>query len=265
MKRLLIALAMLLPALALATGTATDQITMKPQASPTCTASRACIYGKSGTDRVYIADSAGLELQSNAARMYRTAVDCTALSSPANGDVCYSSGLTTFQYYVAGWTSAPVNDALLLHKTGTETASGDKTFSGALVVTGTVTSSVLAFNKVKGGAVGVLTAATVYLTAPGQAKSTTEVYLDLGTRTAAIRRMFCYLGTAPGGSDTVVFTARVSASDSALTCTISAAGQTCNSSSLSDVDAAGNGLSIKAVSSAGTAADATCSFEETYS
>ena len=134
-------LLLLLPALALAAGTTTDQITMKPQASPTCTSGRACIYAKSGTDRVYVTDSAGLELQSNAARSFRTSADCTALSSPANGDVCYSSGLGTFQFYAAGWTSAPANDSLLVHKAGSETITGVKNFAAAPVFAAGLTAS----------------------------------------------------------------------------------------------------------------------------
>ncbi len=105
MNRLLLAILVLLPSLVHATGLATDQITMKPQASPTCTSGRACLYGKSGTSRVYITDSAGLELQTNAARMFRSSADCSALSSPANGDVCYDTALPAFRYYSSGWTS----------------------------------------------------------------------------------------------------------------------------------------------------------------
>ena len=65
--RLILAL-MLIPALVFGAGTTTDKVTIKPLASPSCTSGRACLYAKSGDDRVYIVDSAGLELQSNAAR-----------------------------------------------------------------------------------------------------------------------------------------------------------------------------------------------------
>lgn len=144
-------LIILLPAVALATGTATDQITMKPQASPSCTSGRACIYGKSGTNRVYIVDSAGLELQSNAARSFRTSADCSALSSPANGDVCYDTTLTAFRLYSAGWTSAPANDSLLVHKAGSETITGAKTFSAAPVFAAGLTASGASANDFSGG------------------------------------------------------------------------------------------------------------------
>lgn len=144
-------LIILLPAVALATGTATDQITMKPQASPSCTSGRACIYGKSGTNRVYIVDSAGLELQSNAARSFRTSADCSALSSPANGDVCYDTTLTAFRLYSAGWTSAPANDSLLVHKANSETITGAKTFSAAPVFAAGLTASGASANDFSGG------------------------------------------------------------------------------------------------------------------
>lgn len=254
-----------LPALALATGTTTDQITMKPQASPSCTSGRACIYGKSGTDRVYIVDSAGLELQSNAARSFRTSADCSALSSPANGDVCYDTTLPAFRLYSAGWTTVPVNDSLLVHKAGSETITGNKIFSGTVTLSGVATGSALVVARTSGGGSGALGAATKYLTAPGQAASASEVYLSIATRASVIHNLYCYLSTAPGGSDTVIITARIAGSDSALTCTISAAGQTCNDTSNSAAVVAGNGLSVKEVSSAGTAAGLVCSFEETAS
>lgn len=254
-----------LPALALATGTATDQITMKPQASPSCTSGRACFYSKSGTNRVYVVDPAGLELQSNAARSWRTAADCSALSSPANGDVRYDTTLTAFRLYSAGWTTAPADDSLLVHKAGTETITGNKTFSGTVTLSGTATGSGLVVARTSGGGTGALGAATKYLTAPGQAASASEVYLALAGRASAVRNLYCYLGTAPGGSDTVAVTVRIAGADSTLTCTISAAGQTCNDTTHSAAVVAGNGLSIKEVSSAGTAAGLVCSFEETGS
>jgi hypothetical protein len=92
-----------------AAGITADKITMSPQASPSCTSGRACIYAKSSDSRVYVKDAAGLELQSNAARSFRTSSNCSGLSSPALGDVCYDSTLDQFLYYTAyGWKPAVV-------------------------------------------------------------------------------------------------------------------------------------------------------------
>ena len=100
-------LSVFLPALALAAGTTTDKVTINPQSSPTCASGRACVYAKSGTSRVYIVDPTGLELQSNAARSFRSVADCSALASPAVGDVCFDTTLDEFRYYTStGWQSA---------------------------------------------------------------------------------------------------------------------------------------------------------------
>jgi hypothetical protein len=106
--RLILAL-MLIPALVFGAGTTTDKVTIAPLASPSCTSGRACLYAKSGDDRVYIVDSAGLELQSNAARSFRTSANCSGLSGPAVGDVCFDTTLDEFRYYTSGgWQSAVV-------------------------------------------------------------------------------------------------------------------------------------------------------------
>ena len=103
----------------------------------------------------------------------------------------------------------------------------------------------------------------MYLTAPGQNASATEIPLSMSTRSGVARSLYCYLGTAPGGADTVIVTVRKNASDQATTCTITGAGQTCNDTTNTFTTAAGDRLAIKAVSSAGTAAALSCSFEET--
>lgn len=243
-------LLLLLPALALAAGTTTDQITMKPQASPTCTSGRACIYAKSGTDRVYVTDSAGLELQSNAARSFRTSADCTALSSPANGDVCYSSGLGTFQFYAAGWTSAPANDSLLVHKAGSETITGVKNFAAAPVFAAGLTASGAVPNDFSGStgpfktSTGAATigpgtisltgalalagyphsflahadtaAATVYLGGADRgAAAATQIALFVAPAAGVVRGLTCTEGTAPGGIVSDVFTVQKSSNQGA--------------------------------------------------
>lgn len=311
------------------TGSKTDTLVLNPLGSaPTCPAGLACFYARSSDSQVYDVDAAGLILKTHAAKSYRTSSNCAGLSSPANGDVCYDTGSNVFRYYSAGWTSGPTNDSLLVHKAGTETVTGAKTFTASVTLSGgaslgadlaggthkgtgftcgtasgqlltadrqiltsaplggggaltgdlTLTLSVssplgvaggslvvsaggLVYGSYSGGGTGALGAATVYLTAPGQAASATEHPLGLATRAGSLRSLRCALGTAPGGSDTVIVTARIAGSDSALTCTITGAGTTCSDTSNTPAATAGQAVSLKAVSSAGTAADLTCSAE----
>lgn len=121
----------------------------------------------------------------------------------------------------------------------------------------------LVYAHLTGAGAGALGAATVYLVPPGAAASATELKLSKATRTATARSLYCELGTAPGGADTVVFTVRAAAVDSALTCTITGAATSCSDTSNTAAVTAAQALSVKAVSSAGTAADALCSFELT--
>lgn len=313
------------------TGSKTDTLVLNPLGSaPTCPTGLACMYARSSDSQVYDVDAAGLVLKTHAAKSFRTSANCAGLASPANGDTCYDTGSNVFRYYSAGWTSAPVNDSLLVHKAGTETVTGSKTFTASVTLSGgatlganiaggtykgtgftcgtasgqlltadrqvltsaplggggaltgdlTLTLSVssplgvaggslvvsaggLVYGNYSGGGTGALGAATVYLTAPGQAASATERYLGKTTRAGNLGHLYCDLGTAPGGSDTVVFTARIAGSDSTLTCTITGAGTTCSDTSHTPAATAGQRISVSAVSSAGTAADATCSFELT--
>ena len=116
---------------------------------------------------------------------------------------------------------------------------------------------------VSGGATTAIGIATAYLTAPGQTGSATEIYLALATRSLTVRNLYCFAGTAPGGVATVVLTVRKNASDQITTCPITGAGTTCNDTTNTFTVAAGDQLSIKAVSSGLLAAGLTCSVEET--
>lgn len=248
---------------------AVDGLEMKPKGSaPACTSGRACLYSLS-SDGLFYSVEGGTTLKLHAATSIRSSTNCAGLSSPTNGDTCYDTSASKYQF-VTGGSYGPLSVAS--GGTGAATTSQNYVFAGpssgsgapgfrALV--GGDLGSIVAHTAHSGGGTGTLGAATKYLTAPGQAASSTEIYLGLARRSATARSLYCRLGTAPGGSDTVVFTVRAAGSDSAVTCTISAAATTCNSASLSASLSAGDRLSIKAVSSAGTAAEATCSFEET--
>lgn len=334
-----------------------DSIEFTSAAVPTYTSGRGGIHLLNTDGLFYTQDANGLLLKLHAAQSFRTSANCSGLSSPAVGDVCYDTGLGTFRFYDAsGWESTPEDD-LVVHLAGNETITGTKTFnagpvfaagataSGATafnlggssatfttptgtntlsgnvaipttktvtvganvligsvadklnaaylaiasqatgdllvadsastfarkaigtngqvlaVVSGAVAWASLPYTTISGGGTGALGAATVYLTAPGQTASATERFLSLVTRASTSKNLYCFLGTAPGGADTVAVTVRENASDQALTCTITGAGTTCNDTSNSFASVAGDRLSVKAVSTAGTAADITCTFE----
>lgn len=138
----------------------------------------------------------------------------------------------------------------------------NKTLTSPTIGTGwTLASNLVVYDTVQGNIAGALGAATDYMTGAGVAATTTEYPLRIVKRSSTARLLYCYLGTAPGGADTVVFTVRKNGSDQSLLCTISAASTTCNDTSNTFSAVAADRISIKAVSSAGTAANAACSLE----
>jgi hypothetical protein len=136
-----------------------------------------------------------------------------------------------------------------------------------LTASGTVslTAGTLVYAVAVGGCRGALGAATGYASAPGVAWSTTtETVLLVAPRAGTARNMRCYLGTAPGGADTVVVTGRKNAADQTPTMTYTGAESGLKSdTSNTFAVAAGDRIAIKGVSSAGTAADLTCAMEIT--
>jgi len=236
----------------------TDSIEFTAAAAPSFTSGRGGIYLSSVDGLFHTVDTNALDLKMHAAQSFRTSASCAGLSSPANGDVCYDSGLTAFRYYAAGWTTAPTNDALLVHLAGTESITGAKTFT----TTPVLPAGALVYARIHGAIAGGLGAATVYLGGIGVAASSTEYPLSLTTKAGTVRNLYCYLGTAPGGADTVVFTVRKGGVDQTTTCTITGAATTCNNTANTFSVVVGDRVSIKAVSSAGTAAGAACSVEQ---
>ena len=218
-------------------------------AAPSCPAGKACVYMLASDGQLYVVDGAAATLKISAAKSFRTAVDCTALASFADGDICYDTTLGYFRLYAAGWKTIPT------------TATSPLSLSGQTL---SIAASGLVYAAVSSGASGVLGAATLYLRAPGLAAyGTTETELLVAPRAGTIRNLRCHLGVAPGGADTVINTVRVNAADSITTCTISAANTTCADTTNTAAVAAGNRLSVMSVSSAGTASDIACSFEVT--
>jgi hypothetical protein len=120
------------------------------------------------------------------------------------------------------------------------------------------------------GCTGAIGAATKYLAAPGQAVAAAQVALYQARFSGeVVRNLSANLATAPGGSDTVAITVQKSSdngatwSDLAVTATITGAAKSATDLVHSATLAAGDLLAIKAVSSAGTAASATVTFDVT--
>lgn len=123
---------------------------------------------------------------------------------------------------------------------------------------------------VNAGCAGTITAATKYLGDVSQAKASAQVVRYMARFTGeVIRNLSCNLVTAPGGTDTVAFTVQKSSdngatwSDTALTATITGTAKSATDLTHTETLTAGDLLAVKAVSSAGTAADAFVVFDVT--
>ena len=114
---------------------------------------------------------------------------------------------------------------------------------------------------ITGQCTGTITAATKYLTAPGDAVAAAQIPLFIAPYPMTLRYLSVALGTAPGGTDTVVFTVQKSSNQgtswvsTALTATPTA-GTGKSAQDLTDTAtlAAGDWVAIQVVSSNVTAA-----------
>ncbi len=103
-------------------------------AAPVCPGATPCLYALASDGLIYQVDQAGNALRVGTAKSVRTSANCSALPSPANGDVCYDTSASGFRFYNSGWQTPAVNDSLLVHKAGSETVTGVKTFTSAPVL-----------------------------------------------------------------------------------------------------------------------------------
>lgn len=124
--------------------------------------------------------------------------------------------------------------------------------------------------SVFGAASTAIGAATRYLSSAGTgASSATAVVLEVVPFAGVLRNFFASAVTAPGGADTGIFTVYKSSDNGAtftattLTCTISAAGKSANDITHFPAVAAGDLLAIQVVSTAGTLAGCSASFQLT--
>ncbi len=156
----------------------------------------------------------------------------------------------------------PTGTGDLVSTDAVQTLSGPKTLTSPVINTPTWSANVLVLDHIHGAIAGALGAATVYLGGIGVAASSTEYPLSIVRRAGTVRNLYCFLATAPGGADTADFTVRKNGADQTVTCQIAAAATACNDTSNTFTVVAGDRISIKAVSTAGTAATASCTVDE---
>ena len=175
-----------------------------------------------------------------------------AIGSQATGDLLYADSSTSWARLGAGTSGYPL-------------LSGGAGFSPAWAQIGSagISGGTLVYATITGGAKGALGAATGYLVGPGVAWTTsTEHALYVATRAATVRSLYCNLGTAPGGTDTVGVTVRKNGSDQTTTVNYTGTDSGDKHDTVHTFSvAAGDRVTIKGVSTAGTAADLTCSLE----
>lgn len=168
------------------TSSKTDTLILSPLGSaPTCPAGKACVYSLSADKQQYDVDANGLVLKSHAAKSFRSSANCAGLASPANGDVCYDSGLSTFRYYSSGWLTASIDDSLVVHKAGSETITGVKTLAAAPVLGAGLTASGSAANDFSGSSGAFKSSTGAVTIGPGAVGLSGNVTLTSGRTLAA--------------------------------------------------------------------------------
>lgn len=110
-----------------------------------------------------------------------------------------------------------------------------------------------------GASADTLGAATKYLPRSGNVAAA-QVSVGVATRAGILRNLRVGLNVAPGGADTVIFTAQKSSdqgatwTDTTLTATITGSAKSASDTTHAPAVAAGDWVAVKMVSSAGTAA-----------
>jgi hypothetical protein len=125
--------------------------------------------------------------------------------------------------------------------------------------------------QVTAGATTALGAATKFATAPGQAGAAAQIPLYVARFTGeTVRNLQVCIATAPGGTDTVIFTIQKSSdngatwTDTTITCTpVAGTGKTGSDLTHSVMLTAGDMLALKMVSSGATAAAISATFDVT--
>lgn len=112
------------------------------------------------------------------------------------------------------------------------------------------------------GISGAFVGATTYYAVPGIAALNTTEYRFVVPHGATVKNLYARVGTAPGAGQGVAITVRKNGSDQTLTCTITDTNTSANDTTHSFSVAAGDDISIKAVTTAtGTPVDMTIGLE----
>lgn len=202
-------------------------------------------------ERAIFATDKKLQFRATGNYIYSPAADkIEVVAASAAADAIKLTSKVTFGADVAGLVStvtdaghshtATVTDAGHTHTATVTDAGHTHTMSNVALPMGIITGALGAATNYMAGAVGVADAAERFIVMPFDG----SVYGAYG-----------FLGTAPGGSDTVIVTVRRNGADGITTFTITGAAVAGNDTVNHVSFSAGDRLSVKAVSSAGTAAD----------
>jgi len=161
-------------------------------------------------------------------------------------------------YSFSAWILGTFEEALTASSTSDQVTAYVQPYFQAIV------------RPVTAGTTSTFGANTRFLGAVGSTIASAQVPLYVARFAGeTIRNLAATLVTAPGGTDTVVFTVQKSSdngatwADTALTCTITGVAKSASDLTDAVVLAAGDILAIKTVSSATTAAQATATFDVT--
>ena len=112
----------------------TDGLVLTPKVSFSCPSGRACVWAASGDGKVRTVTSGGDELVSGVASSLTTSANCAGASTPAAGDICFDTNLSLPQFYDGSSWSGISIDTAVVHKAGSETITGAKTFTAAIAM-----------------------------------------------------------------------------------------------------------------------------------
>lgn len=114
-------------------GIGTDALVLTPQASYSCASGHACFYASSSDNQIYQVDAAGNVTQLGLAKGLQISSNCSGLSSPPQGAMCFDTTLAQPRFFNGStWSTLPM-DTALVHLAGGETITGIKTFTATPV------------------------------------------------------------------------------------------------------------------------------------
>ena len=137
-----------------ASGIASDSVALTPQATFACPSGKSCIWADSATGRIKLRGTDAVDLEAGEARKLQS---LASDPSASNGEIWYNSVSGEIHFYAGGAYSVMPADSGLVHRAGTETITGVKTFSAAPVLGAGLTASGSSSNNFSGSSGAFLT------------------------------------------------------------------------------------------------------------